>query len=284
MKIVKDFDDYEIIDMSLGEKLERWNEVVLRRPEPQIIWSSKTSDMWNNTHADYNKSSDGGGYWNINKKFDKNWIVNYKDLKFNIKLMNFKHTGLFPEQAYNWDYIESKLRGTKNKKVLNLFAYTGASSVVCLKENAEVVHVDSSKGMVSWAKENIKLNNLEDKKIKYIVEDVIKFVKREIRRGNKYDAVIMDPPSFGKGSSGEIWKFEKNFYKLLELITDLLYEDSMFVLISTYTTGLSTTIVENCVKETINKKYNGTITSDEIGIKSTNGLILPCGNYIRWEQ
>jgi len=198
--------------------------------------------------------------------------------------MNFKHTGLFPEQAYNWDYIESKLRGTKNKKVLNLFAYTGASSVVCLKENAEVVHVDSSKGMVSWAKENIKLNNLEDKKIKYIVEDVIKFVKREIRRGNKYDAVIMDPPSFGKGSSGEIWKFEKNFYKLLELITDLLYEDSMFVLISTYTTGLSTTIVENCVKETINKKYNGTITSDEIGIKSTNGLILPCGNYIRWEQ
>lgn len=284
MKIVKDFDDYEIIDMSLGEKLERWNEVVLRRPEPQIIWSSKTSDMWNKTHADYNRSSEGGGYWNINKKFDNNWIVNYKDLKFNIKLMNFKHTGLFPEQAYNWDYIESKLRGTKNKKVLNLFAYTGASSVVCLKENAEVVHVDSSKGMVSWAKENIKLNNLEDKKIKYIVEDVIKFVKREIRRGNKYDAVIMDPPSFGKGSSGEIWKFEKNFYKLLELITDLLYEDSMFVLISTYTTGLSTTIVENCVKETINKKYNGTITSDEIGIKSTNGLILPCGNYIRWEQ
>jgi len=285
VKIINDFNEYEILDTGNGKKLEKWNDIILSRPDSQIIWPKTNNNLWQESDAVYIRSNKGGGNWKIEKSFfPSSWIISYNNYKFNLKLMNFKHTGLFPEQAYNWDYIESKLRGTKNKKVLNLFAYTGASSVVCLKENAEVVHVDSSKGMVSWAKENIKLNNLEDKKIKYIVEDVIKFVKREIRRGNKYDAVIMDPPSFGKGSSGEIWKFEKNFYKLLELITDLLYEDSMFVLISTYTTGLSTTIVENCVKETINKKYNGTITSDEIGIKSTNGLILPCGNYIRWEQ
>ncbi len=284
MKIVDDFKDYELIDMSNKEKLERWNNVILRRPDPQIIWDKKKDVLWNNADAVYNRSSEGGGYWEKKKSIKDSWIVSYKDLKFNIKLMNFKHTGLFPEQAYNWEYIRSKLNGRENKKVLNLFGYTGAASVCALKEKAQVVHVDSSKGMVTWAKENVKVNNLENESIRYIVEDAFKFIKREIRRGNKYDAIIMDPPSFGKGSSGEVWKFERDFPKLLELVTELLSIDSMFVLISTYTTALSTTIIENCVKETINKKYKGTISSDEIGVKSTNGLILPCGNYIRWEK
>lgn len=284
MRVIDDFKDYELIDMSDGEKLERWDKIILRRPDPQIIWKKEVNKLWNDTHALYNRSSEGGGSWIINKKFNTNWLVNYKDYKFNIKLMNFKHTGLFPEQAYNWEYIKDKLKGKENIKVLNLFAYTGASTVVALKENASVVHVDSSKGMVSWAKENIKLNNLEDKNVRYIVEDVKKFVKREIRRGNKYDAIIMDPPSFGKGSSGEVWKFEKDFYPLLELTTELLHKDSLFVLISTYTTGISNEIIENCVKQTIIKKYNGIVTSDELGIKSTSGLVLPCGNYIRWEK
>lgn len=285
MKSVNDFYEYKIIEMSDKEKLEYWNGIILRRPDPQIIWKNSTKNKaWDNAHAVYNRSNSGGGSWDIKKNFDKTWKINYKDMVFNLKLMNFKHTGLFPEQAYNWNFIREKLKGTKNKKVLNLFAYTGAASVAALKENADVVHVDSSRGMVAWAKENVISNNLQDKNIRYIVDDVIKFVKREIRRGHKYDAIIMDPPSFGKGSSGEVWKFENDFYNLLELITELLSDDALFVLISTYTTGLSKTVIENCVLSTVNKKIQGKVTSEEIGIISEDNYKLPCGISTRWER
>lgn len=283
MKTVNDFYDYKIMDMGNGKKLENWNGVLLSRPDPQIIWKTEEKDLWRNVHAEYNRSNTGGGKWNIFKDFNNVWQVKYRDMTFNVKLMNFKHTGLFPEQAYNWNFIREKLEG-KNAKVLNLFAYTGASTVASLKAGASVVHVDSSKGMTDWAKENVETNNLKDKPVRYIVEDVVKFVKREIRRGNKYDAIIMDPPSFGKGKKQEIWKFEDNFYELLELVTELLSDEAIFVLISTYTTGLSSTIIENCLSKTVNKKISGTISSDEIGIVSENNLKLPCGIVTRWER
>lgn len=282
---VNDFKEYKIIDMNNFEKLEDWNGVILRRPDPQIIWEKEVNkELWKNVDAKYNRSNTGGGHWEIKRNIKNSWIINYKDMAFNLKLMNFKHTGLFPEQAANWNFIREKLHGTKNKKVLNLFAYTGASTIAALKEGASVVHVDSSKGMVTWAKENIVLNNLQDKNVRYIVDDVIKFVKREIRRGNKYDGIIMDPPSFGKGSSGEVWKFEKNFFLLLELTSKLLTDDALFVLISSYTTGFSKTIIKNCVINSIIKEHGGKVTSDEIGVTSEIGEELPCGISTRWER
>ena len=282
---VNDFKEYKIIDMNNFEKLEDWNGVILRRPDPQIIWEKEVNkELWKNVDAKYNRSNTGGGHWEIKRNIKNSWIINYKDMAFNLKLMNFKHTGLFPEQAANWNFIREKLHGTKNKKVLNLFAYTGAATIAALKEEASVVHVDSSKGMVTWAKENIVLNNLQDKNVRYIVDDVIKFVKREIRRGNKYDGIIMDPPSFGKGSSGEVWKFEKNFFLLLELTSKLLTDDALFVLISSYTTGFSKTIIKNCVINSIIKEHGGKVTSDEIGVTSEIGEELPCGISTRWER
>lgn len=282
---VNDFKEYKIIDMNNFEKLEDWNGVILRRPDPQIIWKKEVNkELWENVDAKYTRSNTGGGHWEIKRNIKNSWIINYKDMAFNLKLMNFKHTGLFPEQAANWNFIREKLHGTKNKKVLNLFAYTGAATIAALKEGASVVHVDSSKGMVAWAKENIVLNNLQDKNVRYIVDDVIKFVKREIRRGNKYDGIIMDPPSFGKGSSGEVWKFEKNFFLLLELTSKLLTDDALFVLISSYTTGFSKTIIKNCVINSIIKEHGGKVTSDEIGVASEIGEELPCGISTRWER
>lgn len=282
---VNDFKEYKIIDMNNFEKLEDWNGVILRRPDPQIIWEKEVNkELWKNVDAKYTRSNTGGGHWEIKRNIKNSWIINYKDMAFNLKLMNFKHTGLFPEQAANWNFIREKLHGTKNKKVLNLFAYTGAATIAALKEGASVVHVDSSKGMVAWAKENIVLNNLQDKNVRYIVDDVIKFVKREIRRGNKYDGIIMDPPSFGKGSSGEVWKFEKNFFLLLELTSKLLTDDALFVLISSYTTGFSKTIIKNCVINSIIKEHGGKVTSDEIGVTSEIGEELPCGISTRWER
>ena len=286
MKLVEDFNDYKIIDMSNGEKLESWNGITLRRPDPQIIWeSSKRSSIWNKADAHYIRSDKGGGMWKINNKsIPSIWRVHYKELTFNIKLMGFKHTGLFPEQAYNWNYIIDTLKKYDKPKVLNLFAYTGAASVAALYAGASVTHVDSSKGMVAWAKENVSSSHLAEKPIRYIVDDCIKFVEREIRRGNKYDAIIMDPPTFGKGTSGEVWKIEKSLYKLLSLCNELLSDDPIFVLINSYTTGLPKTSLENTLYETINNKHKGKITSDEIGITADNGLILPCGVYARWEK
>ena len=286
MLLVKNFDDYEIIAMSSGEKLERWNNYYLLRPDPEIIWQENLDKTI--AHAHYHRSNKGGGYWEKLKKMPDRWQINYKSLVFNAKLMGFKHTGIFPEQSINWDFMMDKITKEKQKtnkeiKVLNLFAYTGCASVACLKAGAQVVHVDSSRGMVDWAKENVKSSNLENKPIRYIVDDCIKFVQREIRRGNKYDAIIMDPPSYGRGTKNEVWNIEKDLFNLVTLTKQILEKEPLFFIINSYTAGLSPKVLENILKITLKEK-NGTITSGELGIKATNGLILPCGVYARYEK
>jgi 23S rRNA (cytosine1962-C5)-methyltransferase len=287
MEIVKDFEDYEIIDASNGEKLERWGNVILLRPDPQIIWNNgDLSAKYSNINAIYHRSSKGGGYWENLKPTKERWIIKYKDLTFNVKQMGFKHTGIFPEQAVNWDYMMKKIKNANREiKVLNLFAYTGCASVACLKAGASVVHVDSSQGIISWAKENVKSSGLEDRPIRFLVDDVIKFVKREIRRGNKYDAIIMDPPSYGKGANGEVWDIEKDLYNLVELCTEILRDQPLFFIINSYTTGLSSKVLENILRLTIGKKHSGNITSGELGLPIKNSdLVLPCGIYGRYES
>ncbi|MEG1900259.1 MAG: class I SAM-dependent methyltransferase [Bacilli bacterium] len=284
MKLAKDWTEFEILDSANGEKLERWGSVILKRPDPQIIWEGNISDKL--TNASYHRSNKGGGYWEELKQTPKSWLVNYKDLTFNIKLMGFKHTGLFPEQAVNWDYMMKKIKDAKSEvKVLNLFAYTGGATVACLKAGASVVHVDSSRGMVDWAKENVKSSGLENKKVRFLVDDVIKFVEREIRRESKYDAIIMDPPSYGKGANNEVWDIEKDLYKLLTLCSNILTEKPLFVIVNSYTSGFSKEVLDNLLKLTIAKKYKGFISSEEIGLLiKNNNLVLPCGIYGRFES
>ena len=287
MKLANEWKDYELLDMASGMKLERWGKYVLSRPDPQIIWKEKTfKEKWKNLDAKYIRSNKGGGHWENVNSVPENWQIKYKDLTFNIKQMGFKHTGLFPEQAVNWDYMIDKIKKSNRKiKVLNLFAYTGGATVACAYAGADVVHVDSSKGMVAWAKENIASSNLTDRYVRFIVDDVIKFVKREIRRGNKYDAIVMDPPSFGRGANGEVWNIEESLYELVELCIQVLSDNPLFFLINSYTTGLSPKVLENVLLLTVNKKVNGKITSGEIGLPMTDSnLVLPCGIYGRWEN
>ena len=285
MDIARDWKDYEIIDMANGEKLERWGNVTLIRPDPQIIWKEKTfPEKWNTANARYNRSSSGGGGWKYNKKVPENWQIKYKDLTFNIKPMGFKHTGLFPEQAINWDWMIEKIKKAKTPvKVLNLFAYTGGATVACSYAGAQVCHVDSSKGMTTWAKENIASSGLSKRPVRFIVDDVVKFVNREIRRGNTYQAIIMDPPSYGRGTNGEVWKFEENIADLVDLCAKILAEDALFFLINSYTTGISSTVLENILRMKIHKK--GKFSNGEVGLPMSNSkLILPCGIYGRWES
>lgn len=287
MKLANEWKDYELLDMASGMKLERWGKYVLSRPDPQIIWKEKTfKEKWKNLDAKYIRSNKGGGHWENVNSVPENWQIKYKDLTFNIKQMGFKHTGLFPEQAVNWDYMIDKIKKSDRKiKVLNLFAYTGGATVACAYAGADVVHVDSSKGMVAWAKENIASSNLTDRYVRFIVDDVIKFVKREIRRGNKYDAIVMDPPSFGRGANGEVWNIEESLYELVELCVQVLSDNPLFFLINSYTTGLSPKVLENVLLLTVNKKVNGKITSGEIGLPMTDSnLVLPCGIYGKWEN
>ena len=287
MNIASNWKDYEILDMANGEKLERWKNIILIRPDPQIIWKDKTfKDKWNKVNAKYIRSNTGGGKWEYNKQIPKSWQIKYKNLCFNIKPMGFKHTGLFPEQAVNWDWMMNKIKNAKREiKVLNLFAYTGGATVACLSAGGSVCHVDSSKGMVSWAKENVISSGLQDRKVRYIVDDVVKFVNREIRRENKYDAIIMDPPSYGRGANGEVWQFEENIYDLVNLCTKVLSDNPLFFLINSYTTGISSTVLENILRININKKYKGTFSNGEIGLPMTDSkLILPCGIYGKWEK
>ena len=287
MRVVKDWKDYEILDMANGEKLERWGNYILERPDPQIVWQDKTfKDKWKKVDAIYHRSKKGGGYWENINDIKASWQVKYKDLTFNIKQMGFKHTGLFPEQAVNWDYMIDKIKNSNRKiKVLNLFAYTGGATVACAYAGADVVHVDSSRGMVLWAKENIESSNLTDRYVRFIVDDVIKFVKREIRRGNKYDAIIMDPPSFGRGANGEVWNIEESLYPLIKLCMEVLSDNPLFFLINSYTTGMSPKVLENILYMTLDKKYKGKISSGEVGLpmKDSN-LILPCGIYGLFED
>lgn len=289
MKICNDWHEYKIIDAGNGEKLEIWKDIVLRRPDPQAIWPlQNTNELWKNPDGYYHRSNKGGGNWEFRKKLKDFWTINYKDLTFKVSPTNFKHTGLFPEQAINWDYAIEKIKNAKRPiKVLNLFAYTGAATMACSYAGAvEVVHVDAAKGMIEWAKENMKLSHLENNKIRFIVDDCLKFVQREYRRGNKYDVIIMDPPSYGRGPNGETWKFENNIYNLVNECMKILSDNPLFLLINSYTTGISSTVLENILKTTILKKYpNGKVEAGEIGLPIQNdNLILPCGIYGRFES
>lgn len=278
---VKDFKDYEVIDSSCGMKLERWKNIYLLRPDPQIVWDNgdlleKYRDRIN---AVYYRSNKGGGHWENLKNTPSSWQVSFKNLTFNIKQMGFKHTGLFPEQAVNWEYMMDKIeKSGRDISVLNLFAYTGGASVAALKAGASVVHVDSSRGMIDWAKENVKASGLEDKPIRFLVDDVVKFVAREIRRGHKYDVIIMDPPSYGRGANGEVWDIEKDLDKLITQCVELLSDKPLLFIINSYTGGLSKEVINNLIKLRITPKFKGKVDIDEIGVPITeNDLVLPCG-------
>lgn len=286
MNIARDWKDYEILDMANGEKLERWENIYLVRPDPQIIWKDKSyPEKWKNADARYSRSNTGGGSWSYQKRIPEAWQVKYKELTFNIKPMGFKHTGLFPEQAVNWDWMIDKIKGANREiKVLNLFAYTGGATVACSFAGASVCHVDSSKGMVSWAKENVASSGLADRPVRFIIDDVMKFVQREIRRGNKYDAIIMDPPSYGRGKNGEVWQFENNIADLVELCSEVLSDNPLFFLINSYTTGISSKVLENILTLKL-KMRKGKYSSGEIGLPmKDSSLVLPCGIYGRWES
>ncbi len=286
MNIANEWKEYEIIDMANGEKLERWGNFILVRPDPQIIWKNKSfPNEWKKANAKYTRSNTGGGGWDYQKRLPESWQVKYKNLTFNIKPMGFKHTGLFPEQAVNWDWMINKIKNSGREiKVLNLFAYTGGATVACLSAGASVCHVDSSKGMTTWAKENVESSGLRNRPVRFIIDDVIKFVQREIRRGNKYDAIVMDPPSYGRGKNGEVWQFENNISDLVELCIQILSDNPLFFLINSYTTGISSKVLENLLELNM-KKYKGKISSGEIGLPMKNSkLVLPCGIYGRWEN
>jgi 23S rRNA (cytosine1962-C5)-methyltransferase len=285
MLVSNNWKDYECIDAGNGEKLERWGNVILRRPDPWALWTHKNDNVWNNYHAIYHRSDKGGGYWENIKKFPEFWTVSYKGLTFKVSPTGFKHTGLFPEQAANWDFIIDKIKNAKRDiKVLNLFAYTGGATMAASFAGAtEVVHVDASKGMNDWAKENSVLSHLDGNKIRYICDDCLKFVEREKKRGNKYDAIIMDPPSYGRGAKGEVWNIETDLFDLVKLCSQVLSDDPLFFIINSYTTGLSPYILGNILSMLI--KHKGTITCDEIGLPMKNSnTILPCGIFGRWEK
>lgn len=288
MKIANNWNDYEILDMADGQKLERWKNIILIRPDPQIIWKEKTfPELWNKANAIYERSDKGGGEWHIINNLPDRWQICYNNLIFNLKPMGFKHTGIFPEQAVNWDWMMEKIKNSEREiSVLNLFAYTGAATCACLEAGAKVVHVDSSKGMTEWAKENVMSSGLKEKPVRFLVDDVVKFVKREIRRERKYDAIIMDPPSYGRGSNGEIWKFENDIEELIELCIQLLSDKPLFFLINSYTTGISSKVIENILKMKSNHVIeNGKFENGEIGLPMKNSkLILPCGIYSKWES
>ncbi|WP_312100765.1 class I SAM-dependent methyltransferase [Lachnoclostridium sp.] len=291
MWIADGWKDYEVIDASNGEKLERWGKYILVRPDPQVIWDTKKEERgWKIKNAHYHRSNKGGGEWEF-IDLPKQWQIRYKELTFNLQPFSFKHTGLFPEQATNWDWFGDKIRKAKEKnpnreiKVLNLFAYTGGATLAAAKAGANVTHVDASKGMVTWAKENAESSGLGDAPIRYIVDDCVKFVEREIRRGNQYDAIIMDPPSYGRGPKGEIWKIEESIHPFVKLCTEVLTEKPLFYLINSYTTGLQPAVLAYMLGIELQKKFGGTVNAEEIGLPVTStGLVLPCGASGRWED
>ena len=287
MRTVGDFYDYELIDAVNGNRLERWGDIILIRPDPQVIWNGEYKDSrWHSAHAVYHRSASGGGYWEQLKKVPDVWSVKYGSLTFNLKPMGFKHTGLFPEQAVNWK-LASELIKSSNRpiSVLNLFGYTGGATVACLGAGAKVTHVDASKGMVAWGKENAVSSGLADRPVRWLVDDCVKFVKREIRRGNKYDAVIMDPPSYGRGPGGEVWKLEQQIGDLLGDISKIISDDPLFFFLNSYTAGISPTILNYITKETVFGGRGGKVFTDEIGLKVTSrDIVLPCGNTTIWTK
>ena len=284
MWIADQWKDYEVMDCGDGEKLERWNKQILVRPDPQAIWEApRRNSAWNHPDARYLRSNTGGGHWE-RKKLPEQWQVRYRELTFNVKPMNFKHTGLFPEQAVNWDFAMDMIRRADRPiRVLNLFAYTGAATIACAAAGASVCHVDAAKGMVSWARDNARSSHLEDAPIRWIVDDCAKFVEREIRRGKRYDAIIMDPPSYGRGPSGEVWKLEQNLYPFVKLCAGVLSDDPLFIVLNSYTTGLAPSVLGYILNLLVGEKYGGHTECAELGLPVTEtGMALPCGATGRW--
>lgn len=287
MRIADKWEDYNILDTSDNEKLESWRDIVLIRPDPQIIWKSEyRSDKWSNAHGHYHRSNRGGGEWEYHKKVPESWVIGYGDLKFQVRPTGFKHTGLFPEQAVNWDFMSDKIKNAGREiSVLNLFAYTGGATLACANAGAKVTHVDASKGMVAWARENASLSGLDNKPIRWIVDDCEKFVAREIKRGRRYDAIVMDPPSYGRGPGGEVWKLEDSIYDLVKLCVGVMSEDPLFFILNSYTTGLSPSVMGYLLGETVGRKYNGMISADEIGLPvKASSFALPCGSTAIWQR
>ena len=284
MWIAENWKDYELLDCGDGEKLERWGRQILVRPDPQAIWEApRRSSAWQNPDARYLRSNTGGGHWE-RRKLPEQWTVQYGELTFNVKPMNFKHTGLFPEQAVNWDFVMEKIRRAGRPiQVLNMFAYTGGATVACAAAGASVCHVDAAKGMVAWAKENARSSGLADAPIRWIVDDCAKFVEREIRRGRRYDAIIMDPPSYGRGPSGEVWKLEQNLYPFVKLCAGVLSDDPLFVILNSYTTGLAPSVLGYILNLLVSGTYGGHTECAELGLPVTEtGMALPCGATGRW--
>lgn len=280
------WNDYELLDASDGERLERWGEVILIRPDPQIIWKTpREHPMWKRAHARYLRSNTGGGRWEEYRAVPGMWKIKYHELTFQLKTMGFKHTGIFPEQAVNWDFVQDKIRKAKRPvKVLNLFGYTGAATLACASAGAEVCHVDASKGMVAWARENAVASGLGDKPVRWLVDDCVKFVQREQRRGNTYDGIIMDPPSYGRGPGGEVWKLEEQLYPFVQLCVPLLSKDALFFILNSYTTGLSPSVMVYLLGTLLKAQYGGSVSADEIGLPVTqSGMVLPCGNTAIWQ-
>ncbi|MBR1483209.1 MAG: class I SAM-dependent methyltransferase [Ruminococcus sp.] len=287
MRLSDYWKDYELIDASDGERLERWGNIILIRPDPQIIWSTgKRHPLWRDAHARYHRSHKGGGHWETYKRTPDRWTIGYNDLVFNIKPMGFKHTGVFPEQAVNWDFAAEKIKQENRPlKVLNLFGYTGCATLACMRAGATVCHVDASRGMVQWAKENAQSSGLADLPVRWLVDDCSKFVQREIRRGNRYDGIIMDPPSYGRGPGGEVWKLEEQLDGLVDLCCQVLSDNPVFFILNSYTTGLSPAVMAYLLGVKLNKPFGGRVSSDEIGLRVTDtGMVLPCGSTAIWEK
>lgn len=288
---IAEWQDYEVIDSGDGEKLERWGDILLIRPDPQIIWHSDRLDpRWSTAHARYHRSKTGGGRWEFLKPIPETWEISWRELTFRLKPMGFKHTGVFPEQAANWDFAMKKIREAAAKmgrpvRVLNLFGYTGAATIACLAAGAQVTHVDASKGIVQWAKENAQASGLEDKPVRWLVDDCAKFVQREQRRGNTYDAIIMDPPSYGRGPGGEVWRLEEQLHDFIALCLPILSDEPLFVMLSSYATGLSPAVMGYLLDVLLTKKYGGSVSAEELGLPVTvSGLALPCGSTAIWQK
>ena len=284
MYIADSWKDYEVLDTGDGMKLERWGKIILSRPDPQVIWPCRRPELWEKADARYHRSSKGGGEWEFIKKLPERWTVKYGNLEFYVHPTNFKHTGLFPEQAVNWDWMRSLIEKRGEARVLNLFGYTGGATVACAKAGAFVTHVDAAKGMVQWAGENRALSKIDETSVRWIVDDAIKFVEREIRRGNRYDGILMDPPSYGRGPKGEIWKLEDELYGLVDKCAGVLSDHPLFVLVNSYTTGLQPSVLNNILSLTVKKRFGGSVDAAEVVLPVDGGGILPCGAAGRWTE
>ena len=284
MFLASDWQDYEVLDTGDGEKLERWGQIVLRRPDPQTIWPKAEPALWRQAQAHYHRSEKGGGSWEFFAKLPERWTIRYGDLRFYVRPTGFKHTGLFPEQAANWDWMAERIRqsGRSGVRVLNLFGYTGGATLACAAAGAHVTHVDAAKGMVSWAKENRELSGLPETSFRWIVEDALAFIRREIRRGSRYDGILMDPPSYGRGPSGEVWKLEQELYGLIETAAQVLSDQPLFFLINSYTTGFQASVLSNMIGKCVISRFGGAADSHELCLPVTTGGVLPCGATGRW--